>query len=130
MCDHNVEARPATNWFRHASLIRSRAVSPRLVSPTFRYAFRPVPNWRSRRRSNTRPTASFQKKKLGETVARFCYVGDGSHMHRDALEFPSGKIVLLTRLCDGQRATVLQLPAIPHVDHAHANEEQALVTVG
>jgi len=37
---------------------------------------------------------------------------------------------LLARLCDGQRATVLQLPAIPHVEHAHANQEQALVTVG
>ena len=71
------------------------------------------------------------KKKLGETVARFRYVGDGSHAHRDALEFPSGKIVLLTRLCDGQHATVLQLPAIPHVEHAHkaANDEQAFVTI-
>jgi len=62
-------------------------------------------------------------------VARFRYVGNGSHAHRDALEFPSGKIVLLTRLCEGQQATVLQLPAMPHVEHAHANDEQALVTV-
>jgi hypothetical protein len=31
--------------------------------------------------------------------------------HHDALEFPDGKIVLLTHLCKGQRATVLQLPA-------------------
>jgi hypothetical protein len=30
--------------------------------------------------------------------------------HHDALEFPDGKIVLLTALCEGQRATVLQLP--------------------
>ncbi len=29
----------------------------------------------------------------------------------DALEFPDGQVVLVTRLCDGQRATVLQLPA-------------------
>ena len=29
----------------------------------------------------------------------------------DALEFPDGKTVLLTQLCKGQRATVLQLPA-------------------
>jgi len=28
----------------------------------------------------------------------------------DALEFPSGEIVLLTSLCRGQRARVLQLP--------------------
>jgi hypothetical protein len=30
--------------------------------------------------------------------------------HHDALEFPDGEIVLLTHLCVGQRATVLQLP--------------------
>ena len=32
-------------------------------------------------------------------------------IHRDALEFPDGKVVLLTRLYEGQEATVLQLPA-------------------
>jgi hypothetical protein len=33
--------------------------------------------------------------------------------HHDALEFPDGEIVLLTFLCEGQQATVLQLPAEP-----------------
>ena len=33
--------------------------------------------------------------------------------HHDALEFPDGQIVLLTRLSEGQQATVLQLPAEP-----------------
>ena len=33
--------------------------------------------------------------------------------HHDALEFPDGRIVLLTRLGEGQEATVLQLPAQP-----------------
>jgi hypothetical protein len=33
--------------------------------------------------------------------------------HHDALEFPDGQVVLLTRLCEGQEATVLQLPAEP-----------------
>ena len=69
------------------------------------------------------------KKKLGESVARFRYVDNGPYAHRDALEFPSGKIVLLTRLCEGQHATVLQLPAIPHTKHTHPNDEQALVTI-
>jgi hypothetical protein len=32
-------------------------------------------------------------------------------VHHDALEFPDGRIVLLTTLCEGQQATVLQLPA-------------------
>ena len=38
---------------------------------------------------------------------------DVRHMHHDALEFPDGKIVLLTSLQEGQEATVLQLPAQP-----------------
>jgi hypothetical protein len=33
--------------------------------------------------------------------------------HHDALEFPDGRIVLLTSLREGQEATVLQLPAEP-----------------
>jgi hypothetical protein len=35
-------------------------------------------------------------------------------IHHDALEFPDGQVVLLTRLCAGQHATVLQLPATAH----------------
>ena len=33
--------------------------------------------------------------------------------HHDALEFPDGQTILLTCLCEGQAATVLQLPAQP-----------------
>jgi hypothetical protein len=33
--------------------------------------------------------------------------------HHDALEFPDGEIALITLLCEGQQATVLQLPAEP-----------------
>ena len=52
----------------------------------------------------------------GIRVARFRQVNKGqSNVHHDALEFPDGKIVLLTHLCKGQRATVLQLPALPRV---------------
>jgi hypothetical protein len=51
-------------------------------------------------------------KKLGATVACFRQVNvDSRGMHHDALELPSGQIVLLTRLCEGQTATVIQLPA-------------------
>jgi len=35
--------------------------------------------------------------------------------NHDALEFPDGRIVLLTCLREGQRATVLQLPAEPKI---------------
>ena len=34
--------------------------------------------------------------------------------YHDALEFADGRIVLLNRLCVGQRATVLQLPVSTH----------------
>ena len=45
-------------------------------------------------------------------VARFRQVNlDRPATHHDALEFPDGKIKLLTALCEGQRATVLQLPS-------------------
>ena len=36
--------------------------------------------------------------------------------HHDALEFPDGRIVLLTLLKEGQQATVLQLPAEPKTE--------------
>jgi hypothetical protein len=36
---------------------------------------------------------------------------DNPCTHHDALEFPDGQVVLLTHLREGQRATVLQLPA-------------------
>ncbi len=50
--------------------------------------------------------------KTGVRVARFRQVDtDRLHVHHDALEFPDGEIVLLTRLAEGQHATVLQLPA-------------------
>jgi hypothetical protein len=38
---------------------------------------------------------------------------DEPRKHHDALEFPDGRIVLLTQLFEGQEATVLQLPAQP-----------------
>ena len=61
-------------------------------------------------------TAFVLRSTLGHTVAKFQQVNKGrSDIHRDALEFPDGKIVLLTHLCEGQRATVLQLPARPRI---------------
>jgi len=57
------------------------------------------------------------------SVARFRQVDTANpYVHHDALEFPDGTIVLLTRLSQGQCATVLQLPAAPK--NAHEAEEQ------
>ena len=51
---------------------------------------------------------------LGHATAIFRQVNKNEPMkHHDALEFPDGRIVLLTRLSEGQEATVLQLPAQP-----------------
>src|SRR6516164_10782562 len=51
-------------------------------------------------------------RKIGQRLARFRQINTNSAMvHHDALEFPDGQVVLLTRLIEGQRATVLQLPA-------------------
>ena len=67
-------------------------------------------------------------KKVGEKVARFRQVNKGQpHVHHDALEFPDGQIVLLTKLCEGQHATVLQLPAAPRTEREA--EEQKRVAV-
>ena len=50
--------------------------------------------------------------KIGTKMARFRQINmDQQCVHHDALEFANGKVVLLTRLRQGQRATVLQLPA-------------------
>ena len=50
--------------------------------------------------------------KLGTKLARFRQINvDRLMAHHDALEFPDGETVLLTRMCEGQHATVLQLPA-------------------
>jgi hypothetical protein len=53
------------------------------------------------------------ENRIAEKVARFRQVNtDQQNVHHDALEFPSGKTVLLARLYEGQQATVLQLPVV------------------
>jgi hypothetical protein len=49
---------------------------------------------------------------LGGKVARFTQIDmDRPAAYHDALEFPNGKIILVTQLRRGQMASVLQLPA-------------------
>jgi hypothetical protein len=51
---------------------------------------------------------------INHTVAIFRQINkDDAKTHHDALEFPDGQIVLLTKLAEGQSAVVLQLPAAP-----------------
>lgn len=67
------------------------------------------------------------RRRFGYNVARFRQVNnDQPDVHHDALEFPDGQVVLLTQLCEGQHATVLQLPAEPRIATDEAQERDSL----
>ena len=69
-----------------------------------------------------------RQKRIGDKVARFRHLNaDKPNMHHDALEFPDGGILLVTRLCEGQHARVLQLPASPHSAKDEAERKHAAV---
>ena len=54
----------------------------------------------------------FRYQRLPYKVARFQEINKNQpNVHHDALELPDGQIVLVTKLRQGQHATVLQLPA-------------------
>jgi len=64
-------------------------------------------------------------KEVGAMVGKFGKIDPHLHnRHHDAIEFPTGEMVLVTQLVEGQRVTVLQLPANPQKlaehDHHHA----------
>jgi hypothetical protein len=72
-------------------------------------------------------------RKIGQRLARFRQINlEQACVHHDALEFPDGKIVLVTRLREGQQATVLQMPAAargePTAATASGDSEQAFET--
>ena len=68
-------------------------------------------------------------KKIGQRLARFRQINmDNAVTHHDALEFPDGQIVLLTRLSEGQHATILQLPAASHAAEAERVRVSSLST--
>ena len=70
------------------------------------------------------------QKFIKEKVARFRQINlEQPHVHHDALEFPDGQVVLLTRLREGQHATVLQLPASPRAtNEAEQQKRSSLIT--
>src|SRR6476660_10274600 len=59
-------------------------------------------------------------KTIGFKVGKFNQIDPHVRdRHHDAIEFPDGSHVLVTQLCEGQRATVLQLPMLhPVVERA------------
>jgi hypothetical protein len=77
-----------------------------------------------------RTLSPFPNMKLGEKVAQFRQINMGKpNVHHDALEFPDGETVLLTRLREGQHATVLQLPVSPHPVNAAEGQKRDLLVI-
>ena len=77
-----------------------------------------------------RAFSMFGKARIEHRVARFRQLNmDDPHVHHDALEFPGGQIVMVTRLLPGQTATVLQLPADP-LDHGKTDHDKTLGRAG
>ena len=74
--------------------------------------------WREHRKTVGPKTAIFRQVNKDEPVT-----------HHDALEFPNGRLVLLTSLCEGQEATILQLPAHPTTE-AEVEEQKRVEVVG
>ena len=70
------------------------------------------------------------QKLIKQKVARFRQINlEEPNVHHDALEFPDGQVVKLTRLRAGQHATVLQLPASPRAtNEAEQQKRASLVT--
>lgn len=64
-----------------------------------------------------------------DKVARFRQINlDQPSHHHDALEFPDGRIVMLTLFAPGQALTVLQLPAAPKTAAEEKAQERLPVT--
>jgi hypothetical protein len=58
---------------------------------------------------------NFRFGRTGQKTARFRQINiENPYTHHDALEFANGQIMLVTCLSEGQKMTVLQLPASPN----------------
>ena len=80
--------------------------------------------------SDHRFIVGWNVEKLAYSTAIFRQVNKHDpRVHHDALEFPDGHIVLLTKLVVGQEATVLQLPAQP-ITAAEVDAQKRLNYVG
>ena len=69
-----------------------------------------------------------EETRWGPVEVQVVLRADGTICRADALEFPDGRTLLLTLLCEGQTATVLQLPAQPKTEQeAHDQERVSFV---
>jgi len=139
MCDyslHGVASRPAkigdrlvTTEFANTTTLGFASVDDPTMAvclrPGTELGFENIPQyWRP----FTRWLPRTHPRQLATGVARSRYIHrDRPDTHHDALEFADGTTVLLTRLCPGQRATVLQLPAdMQNITQADDHERPAV----
>ena len=115
----------------HETSEPSHAASLRRKILEWLFAFFREPSLRFRAVTVTRPRfIGWKVEKLGHATAIFRQVNKNEPMqHHDAVEFPDGRIVLLTTLSEGQEATVLQLPAQP-TTVAKADAQKRIAYVG
>jgi hypothetical protein len=118
MCDYsleNVTNRPAVVGDKLTTAAFSNSITRGFAAagePQVAVCLRPGTEIAFEREVEYEPLLPFMRnRRTGASVARFRQLDAPMPGHRDALEFPNGKTVLLTRLAKGQRATVLQLPA-------------------
>ena len=119
MCDyslHDVASRPAKVGDKLVSTQFPNAITRGFADPTQpRVAVCLLPGTELAFEKEVECDASFRflpTRKSTHKVARFRQVNlNCPAAHHDALEFPDGKIVLVTDLCEGQEVTVLQLPS-------------------
>ena len=142
MCDyslHGVASRPAkvgdeltTTKFRNTSTRGFSAV----VEPNVAVCLLPgtelVFEAEVQRQSSWLQTLFFgyDRYNTGHNVGRFRQINLANpDTHHDAIEFPDGRVVLLTCLRAGQRATVLQLPAVAPAPGASKTQEREDILV-
>jgi hypothetical protein len=110
--------------------LTSSEVASRAVSPASRFLPAPRNLAFDDGVQYERAFSLFGKVRVNHKVARFRQVNmTDPHAHHDALEFPDGQIVKVTRLIAGQTATVLQLPAST-LDHKTVPQKAAARTIG
>ncbi|ALK11008.1 hypothetical protein [Blastochloris viridis] len=119
MCDyslHHVTSRPAKVGETLVSRKFENSVTRGFAAPAEpEVAVCLLPGTELRFETDVECVSSFwlmPRRKIHARLARFRQLEtDSVYAHRDALEFPDGRIVLLTTLRPGQKVTVLQLPA-------------------
>jgi hypothetical protein len=136
MCDyslHNVMTRPAKVVDKLKTVIFNNTITrgfAAIEDPKVAVCLLPGTEVAFEKEIEYHDWLPFFRKKAGAKTARFRQINmETPTVHHDAVEFPSGKIVLLTKLSrGGQHATVLQLPAsVPTLKETVSREPTSVV---